>query len=67
MVWSFLWRAVLYGVTFPYAATWVLGLAMGLAGSGHEAVLNAGRIAQLVAILFAVFVAWAQATAKKPA
>lgn len=53
MVWSFLWRFLLFAAPCAWGVTWALGFLMGLAGSSAEAVRNAGVPAQIVGLLAA--------------
>ncbi len=67
MIWSFLWRAVIYGAATAYCFTWVLGFAMGLFGASAEAVRDAGMVAQVLGVLFGAYGAyWNAKDAQKP-
>ena len=61
MVWSFLWRAVVYGAAVAALFTWVVGFVMGLFGSSMEAIHDAGRVAQVVGAALGVASAYLNA------
>lgn len=51
MVWSFLWRFVLYAGALANISTFATGYVMGHFGATHVQVLEAGRVVQVLAIL----------------
>lgn len=67
MVWSFLWRFVVYGAAFAYGSTYVLGFVMGMFGSNAQAVHEAGRVVQLAALFLGALAAWAGAKESRTA
>lgn len=58
MVWSFLWRAALYVAVLPKAATWLVGLTMGLGGASAESVRTAAMPVQAAVIVLALVAAY---------
>lgn len=67
MIWSFLWRAAVYGAATAYLFTWITGFVAGLLGSSHETIREAGQIAQVFGVLFGAYGAyWNAKDAQKP-
>lgn len=57
MVWSFLWRLVVYGAVLSIAMTFATGFVMGLFGSSAQEVHSVGRVVQGVALLLGALAA----------
>lgn len=57
MVWSFLWRAALYGTVLSVLLTFLCGFVMGLFGSSAQEVHNVSRVVQGVALLLGALAA----------
>ncbi len=66
MFWSFLWRAPFFAAATAFALTWLTGFVMGLGGASHEAMLSAGRVAQILGILIGCVFAYVSAAVANP-
>lgn len=66
MIWSFLWRFVVFGWTFALAATFVAGFFLELAAVPHSTAREIGTVVQVIAVLLAAASAYVTARDAHP-